>query len=78
MSFDRPGLGHPGQRADEVEIEEDLKSEGLEFVDGEVDGLDHEGGPSAGPQPNPPRRPPHAPGAASPETGSASAEQTES
>jgi hypothetical protein len=78
MSFDRPGLGHPGQRADEVEIEEDLESEGLEFVDGEVDGLDHgDGGRSAGPQPNPPRRPPHAPGAAGPETGADSAGHTE-
>lgn len=78
MSFDRPGLGHPGQRADEVQIEEDLESEGLEFVDGEIDGLDHgDGGPSAGPQPNPPRRPPHDPGAGSPEPGSDPVEQTE-
>jgi hypothetical protein len=58
MSFDRPGLPHPGHGSDEPQIEENLREEGIE-LDGndELDGLDHPGGPSAGPQPNPPRRP---------------------
>ncbi len=60
MSFDRPGLPHPGHKAEEVEIDEDLREEGVEFDhDGHIDGLDHPGERSAGPQPNPPRRPPH-------------------
>lgn len=58
MSFDRPGLPQPGHKADEVEITEDLRAEGLELnPDGHLDGLDHPGAVSAGPQPNPPRRP---------------------
>lgn len=58
MSFDRPGLPHPGRKGDEVEIDEALAEDGVELTeDGELDGLDHTGGPSAGPQPNPPRRP---------------------
>jgi hypothetical protein len=58
MSFDRPGLPLPGQKAEEVEIGEDLRAEGIELnPDGELEGLDHAGTVSAGPQPNPPRRP---------------------
>jgi hypothetical protein len=57
MSFDRPGLPHPGHKANEVEIDEVLAEEGVELTDGELDGLDHPGGVSAGPVPNPPRRP---------------------
>ena len=58
MSFDRPGLPHPGHKADEVEIDESLQAEGLELTsDGDLDGLDHPGEVSAGPQPNPARRP---------------------
>ncbi|MEV8378407.1 hypothetical protein AB0P21_37055 [Kribbella sp. NPDC056861] len=58
MSFDRPGLPLPGQKAAEVEIGEDLRAEGVELnPDGELEGLDHPGTVSAGPQPNPPRRP---------------------
>lgn len=65
MSFDRPGLPHPGNRPEEVEIDEDLREEGLEFDhDGRLDGVDHPGGISAGPQPNPPRRPAHEPSTA--------------
>jgi len=59
MSFDRPGLPHPGHKAEEVEIDEVLAEDGIELTDGDLDGLDRPGGPSAGPQPNPPRRPPH-------------------
>jgi hypothetical protein len=59
MSFDRPGLPHPGHRADEVEIDDDLREEGVDLADGELDGLDRPGNVSRGPEPNPPRRPPH-------------------
>jgi hypothetical protein len=59
MSFDRPGMPHPGHRADEAEIDDDLREEGVELTDGELDGLDHPGGVSRGPEPNPPRRPSH-------------------
>jgi hypothetical protein len=60
MSFDRPGLPHPGHKSDEPEIAEDLHAEGVELTpDGDLDGLDHPGTVSAGPQPNPPRRPTH-------------------
>lgn len=62
MSFDRPGLPHPGHRPDEPQIDEDLREEGVDLdEDGHLDGLDHPGEPSAGPQPNPPRRPAHQP-----------------
>ena len=57
MSFDRPGLPHPGRKANEVEIDETLAEEGIELADGELDGLDHPGGVSEGPVPNPPRLP---------------------
>jgi len=60
MSFDRPGLPHPGHKSDEPEITEDLRAEGVELnPDGDLDGLDHPGTVSAGPQPTPPRRPAH-------------------
>jgi hypothetical protein len=65
MSFDRPGLPHTGHKAEEVEIDADLREEGIEFDhDGHLDGLDHPGERSAGPQPNPPRRPDREPPAA--------------
>jgi hypothetical protein len=58
MSFDRPGIPRPGHRSNEPLIEEDLEEEGVDLdEDGDLDGLDRPGGPSAGPQPNPPRRP---------------------
>jgi hypothetical protein len=57
MSFDRPGLPHPGHKANEVEIDEALAEEGIELTDRELDGLDRPGGISEGPVPNPPRRP---------------------
>jgi hypothetical protein len=57
MSFDRPGLPHPGHKANEVEIDETLEEEGVELTDGDLDGLDHPGAVSAGPVPTPPRRP---------------------
>jgi hypothetical protein len=60
MSFDRPGLPHPGHKSDEPDIAEDLQAEGVELTqDGDLDGLDHPGTVSSGPQPNPPRRPAH-------------------
>jgi hypothetical protein len=71
MSFDRPGLPHPGHRADEVEIDDDLREEGVDLADGELDGLDRPGNVSRGPEPNPPRRPPHE--AAAPATDSPAA-----
>jgi hypothetical protein len=55
MSFDRPGVPHPGNRPDEAETEEILEEEGVDVTDGRLDGRDHPGGPSAGPQPNTPR-----------------------
>jgi hypothetical protein len=58
MSFDRPGLPHPGHELP-PEIDETLAEEGLEFEDHEPDIPDHPGSRSAGPQPNPPRRPIH-------------------
>jgi hypothetical protein len=59
MSFDRPGLPHPGRELDPA-VEDTLREEGLELNDdAEPDIADHPGGRSAGPQPNPPRRPPH-------------------
>jgi hypothetical protein len=58
MSFDRPGVPKPGNRADEAESEEILEEEGVEIADGRLDGRDHPGGPSSGPQPYTPR---HAP-----------------
>jgi hypothetical protein len=57
MSFDRPGLPHPGHKANEVEIDEVLAEEGIELTDRELDGLDRPGAVSEGPVPNPPRRP---------------------
>ncbi|MDX6258690.1 MAG: hypothetical protein QOH84_378 [Kribbellaceae bacterium] len=61
MSFDRPGLPHPGHKSDEPQITEDLHAEGVELTpDGDLDGLDHPGTVSPGPVPNPPRRPAHA------------------
>ncbi|MEU0091551.1 hypothetical protein [Kribbella sp. NPDC006257] len=57
MSFDRPGLPHPGHKANEVEIDEVLAEEGVELTDRELDGLDRPGTVSEGPVPNPPRRP---------------------
>lgn len=59
MSFDRPGLPHPGHEMDPA-AEDVLREEGLELTDDdEPDVPEHPGGASAGPQPNPPRRPPH-------------------
>jgi hypothetical protein len=57
MSFDRPGLPHPGHKANEVEIDEALEEDGVELTDGDLDGLDHPGTVSVGPVPTPPRRP---------------------
>src|SRR4051794_24898492 len=57
MSFDRPGLPHPGHKANEIEIDEVLAEEGIELTDRELDGLDRPGAVSEGPVPNPPRRP---------------------
>ena len=59
MSFDRPGLPHPGRKADEAEIDEALAEDGVELADGELDGLDRPGTVSAGPVPNEPRHPQH-------------------
>ncbi|TDW18893.1 hypothetical protein [Kribbella kalugense] len=59
MSFDRPGLPHPGHERDPA-VDDTLREEGVELTDdNEVDVPEHPGGPSAGPQPNPPRRPTH-------------------
>jgi hypothetical protein len=59
MSFDRPGLPHPGHELD-PEVEDTLREEGVEFTElDEPDIPDHPGSRSAGPQPNPPRRPRH-------------------
>jgi hypothetical protein len=58
MSFDRPGVPHPGHEMD-PNIDQALVEEGVELTDHEPDIPDHPGGRSAGPQPNPPRRPPH-------------------
>ncbi|GAA1533796.1 hypothetical protein [Kribbella lupini] len=55
MSFDRPGVPHPGNPANEAETEEILEEEGVDVSDGRLDGRDHPGGPSAGPQPYTPR-----------------------
>ncbi|GAA1148834.1 hypothetical protein GCM10009630_54110 [Kribbella jejuensis] len=61
MSFDRPGLPHPGHEMDPA-VEDTLREEGLELdKDDEPDIPDHPGSRSLGPQPNPPRRPPHDP-----------------
>jgi hypothetical protein len=57
MSFDRPGLPHPGRKANEVEIDEALAEDGIELTDGGLDALDRPGAVSEGPVPNPPRRP---------------------
>jgi hypothetical protein len=57
MSFDRPGLPHPGHKANEVEIDEALSEDGVDLTDGDLDGLDRPGAVSEGPVPNPPRRP---------------------
>jgi hypothetical protein len=74
MSFDRPGLPHPGHKGDEVEIDDDLREEGVELTDGDLDSLDRPGGVSRGPEPNPPRRPPHrSPAVESPEVEAAAA-----
>jgi hypothetical protein len=51
MSFDRPGLPHPGHKANEVEIDEVLAEEGIELTDRELDGLDRPGAVSEGPVP---------------------------
>ena len=59
MSFDRPGLPHPGHELD-PSVEDALREEGVELSGDEPDIPEHPGGPSAGPQPNQPRRPPHA------------------
>jgi hypothetical protein len=64
MSFDRPGVPHPGNRADEAETEEILEEEGVEIADGRLDGRDHPGSPSTGPQPYTPH---HAQKPAAPE-----------
>ncbi|MER7245868.1 hypothetical protein [Kribbella sp. NPDC000426] len=56
MSFDRPGLPHPGYELDPA-VEDVLREEGVEMKDDAPDIADHPGGVSAGPQPNPPRRP---------------------
>jgi hypothetical protein len=64
MSFDRPGVPHPGNRSDEPTTEEILEEEGVEVEDGRLDARDHPGGPSAGPQPYVPR---HATKPAAPE-----------
>lgn len=54
MSFDRPGLPHPGHRADEPQIDEDLREEGVDLdEDGHLDGLDHPGEPSSRPAAEP-------------------------
>jgi hypothetical protein len=61
MSFDRPGLPHPGHEL-RPEVDETLREEGVELDDDhEPDIPDHPGTVSAGPQPNPPRRPAHQP-----------------
>lgn len=74
MSFDRPGLPHPGHRANEVEIDEALAEEGIELTDRELDGLDRPGAVSEGPVPNPSRRPGSA-ASAEPADGLAESEQ---
>ncbi|WP_329005353.1 hypothetical protein OHA18_18445 [Kribbella sp. NBC_00709] len=58
MSFDRPGLPHPGHELDPA-VEDALREEGVELTDDELDIPEHPGSRSAGPQPNPPRRPTH-------------------
>ncbi|MEU4193271.1 hypothetical protein AB0E69_15345 [Kribbella sp. NPDC026611] len=59
MSFDRPGLPHPGHEL-RPEVDDALAEEGVEFTDDdEPDIPEHPGSTSAGPQPNPARRPPH-------------------
>ena len=58
MSFDRPGLPHPGHELDPA-VEDTLREEGVELSGDEPDIPEHPGSRSAGPQPNPPRRPPH-------------------
>ncbi|MFG1911050.1 hypothetical protein [Kribbella sp. NPDC048928] len=61
MSFDRPGLPHPGHELDPA-VEDVLREEGVELSDtDEPDVPEHPGSQSLGPQPNPPRRPPHNP-----------------
>ncbi|MFF0338407.1 hypothetical protein [Kribbella sp. NPDC004875] len=60
MSFDRPGLPHPGRELDPA-VEDTFREEGVEITEDEYDVPEHPGGRSAGPQPNPPRRPPHNP-----------------
>jgi hypothetical protein len=58
MSFDRPGLPHPGRPADEVDIDETLDEEGLDIdEEGDLEAVDHPGGPSRGPEPYIPRHP---------------------
>jgi hypothetical protein len=60
MSFDRPGLPHPGRPGNEPDIDELFEEEGVELdEDGDLDGLDHPGAKSAGPQPYVPRHPAH-------------------
>jgi len=60
MSFDRPGIPHPGRPGNEPDIDDLFREEGVELdQDGDLEGLDHPGTRSAGPQPNPPRRPLH-------------------
>ncbi|WP_157979861.1 hypothetical protein [Kribbella monticola] len=59
MSFDRPGLPHPGKPANEAEIDETLTEDGVELTDGELDGLEHPGARSEGPVPNEPRHRAH-------------------
>lgn len=57
MSFDRPGLPHPGHELD-PEVDDTLREEGVELTaDHDVDVPEHPGGPSAGPQPYVPRHP---------------------
>src|SRR3954469_18058190 len=60
LSFDRPGLPHPGHEL-RPEVDETLAEEGVELDhhDHAPDVPDHPGGRSSGPQPNPPRRPSH-------------------
>ena len=60
MSFDRPGLPHPGHEL-RPEVDETLAEEGVELDhhDHAPDVPDHPGDRSSGPQPNPPRRPSH-------------------
>jgi len=59
MSFDRPGLPHPGHEL-RPEVDDTLAEEGVELDDDhEPDVPDHPGGRSLGPQPNTPRRPVH-------------------